>query len=137
MCQVHRFSLGCCKHAHIAQGAQDYVRDVFKWVHVGVDDCSLDVRKRKGRDNICGWRPSPALGASGPLAKAKRKYPAAVELLDAVQLEDVQKFLPEGCRMEIDRLDRSWRLAAWANRTTEAWSEEDACEGSPLQTLKL
>ena len=29
MYQVHRFSVGCCKHAHIAQGAHDYVRDAF------------------------------------------------------------------------------------------------------------
>ena len=28
--------------------------------------------------NVCGWRPRPASGASGPLAKVKRKYPAAV-----------------------------------------------------------
>ena len=40
MYQVHRFSVGCCKHAHIAQGAHDYVRDAFKLVHVGVDECS-------------------------------------------------------------------------------------------------
>ena len=30
MYQVHRFSVGCCKHAHIAQGTHDYVRDAFK-----------------------------------------------------------------------------------------------------------
>ena len=72
-----------------------------------------------GATNICGWRPRPASGTSGPLAKAKRKYPAAVQLPDAVQLEDVQKFLPERCRMGIDRLDRSWRLSAWATGQRE------------------
>ena len=72
----------------------------------------------KNATNICDWRPRPASGASGPLAKAKRKCHPIVELFDAVQWEDVQKFLPEGCRMGIDRLDRSWRLSAWGHRTT-------------------
>ena len=78
--------------------------------------------------DICGWRPRPASGASGPLAKAKRKCHPIVELPDAVQLEDVQKFLPEECRKGIDRLDRSWRLSARGHRTTRAWSEVVRCE---------
>ena len=73
--------------------------------------------------SICGWRPSPASGASGPLAKAKRKCHPIVELPDAVQSEDVQKFLPEVCRMGIDRLDRSWCFSAWGHRTTRAWNQ--------------
>ena len=56
---------------------------------------STNVRRTSGNTwggatNICGWRPRP---------KAKRKCHPIVELLDAVQWEDVQKFLPEGCRM--------------------------------------
>ena len=96
------------------------------------------LRKLVGATNICGWRPRPASGsgASGPLAHAKRKYPAAVQLPDAVQLEDVQKFLPEGCRMGIDRLDRSWRLSAWGHRTPRAWNQYGA-KGSAELFIKL
>ena len=56
----------------------------------------------EGATNTCGCRPRPASGARGPLAKAKRKCHPIVELLDVVQWEDVQKFLPEECRM-VDR----------------------------------
>ena len=31
MYQVHRFSVGCCEHAHMAQGAHNHVRDAFRW----------------------------------------------------------------------------------------------------------
>ena len=48
--------------------------------------------------------------ASWPLAKAGRKYLAAVELPDAAQAEDVQRFLSKGFKIGIDGLDRSRRL---------------------------
>ena len=74
--------------------------------------------------------------ASWPLAKANRKYLAAVELPDAVQREDVQRFVSEGCRVRIDGLDRSWRPSAQGQRTTGGWNQY-AVKGSAELIIKL
>ena len=101
-----------------------------KWQGLCRREAALHTPSSRARDRDLPSR------ASWPLAKAGRKYLTAVELLDAAQPEDVQRFVSDGCRVGIDGLDRSWRLSAQGQRTTRGWNQ-CGVKGSAELFIKL
>ena len=59
--------------------------------------------------------------SSGSAAKKPRKYPSAIQITSSVQASDLQEYLPVGCTIVPDRLDKSWRLSAYGVRHSRAW----------------
>lgn len=62
-----------------------------------------------------------ATSSRGPAPKKQRKYPPTIKMGVAMTTEDLNQYVPTGCRFGIDRLDKSWRLSAYGERWSRAW----------------
>jgi hypothetical protein len=71
-----------------------------------------------------------------PPAKKPRKYPDLLELGEKPDIEFVKQFLPEGNRVSIDALDKSYRLSSYGVRFSKAWTKFSP-NGAALECIKL
>ena len=96
----------------------------------------LQPRSSAAHPELTGKRSRLSSRASWLFAKVERKYLVAVELPDAAQPEDVQRFVSDGCRVGIDGVDRWRRLSAQGPRTTRGWNQ-CGVKGSAELIIKL